>query len=51
MIVYIQIKLNMLKAEAERWIVDLIRNYRIEGAKIDSLAGQVVIGLELEKLY
>lgn len=36
-------RLNMDKAEAERWIVDLIRNYRIEGAKIDSLAGQVVI--------
>ncbi len=29
-------RLNMGEAEAERWIVDLIRNYRIEGAKIDS---------------
>jgi len=36
-------RLNMDTAEAERWIVDLIRNYRIEGAKIDSVAGQVVI--------
>uniref|UniRef100_A0A915NXE9 PCI domain-containing protein n=1 Tax=Meloidogyne floridensis TaxID=298350 RepID=A0A915NXE9_9BILA len=30
-------------AEAERWIVNLIRNYRIEGAKIDSQSGQVVM--------
>jgi translation initiation factor 3 subunit E len=37
-------RLNMAQAEAERWIVDLIRNYRIEGAKIDSQTGQVVMG-------
>ncbi|KAH7727700.1 Eukaryotic translation initiation factor 3 subunit E [Aphelenchoides avenae] len=37
-------RLNMGQAEAERWIVDLIRNYRIEGAKIDSQTGQVVMG-------
>ncbi|KAF7633791.1 Eukaryotic translation initiation factor 3 subunit E [Meloidogyne graminicola] len=30
-------------AEAERWIVNLIRNYRIDGAKIDSQSGQVVM--------
>ncbi|VDM38524.1 unnamed protein product [Toxocara canis] len=34
----------VLQVEAERWIVDLIRNYRIEGAKIDSKLGQVVMG-------
>ncbi|PAV92607.1 hypothetical protein WR25_05504 isoform C [Diploscapter pachys] len=34
-------RLNMSQSEAERWIVDLIRNYRIEGAKIDSILGQV----------
>jgi len=37
-------RLNMGQAEAERWIVDLIRNYRIEGAKIDSKLAQVVMG-------
>ncbi|VDK52513.1 unnamed protein product [Anisakis simplex] len=38
-------RLNMQQVvEAERWIVDLIRNYRIEGAKIDSKLGQVVMG-------
>uniref|UniRef100_A0A7E4VHV2 Eukaryotic translation initiation factor 3 subunit E n=1 Tax=Panagrellus redivivus TaxID=6233 RepID=A0A7E4VHV2_PANRE len=36
-------RLNMDTSEAERWIVDLIRNYRIEGAKIDSQSGQVVM--------
>ena len=36
-------RLNMDRADAERWIVDLIRNYRIEGAKIDSQSGQVVM--------
>uniref|UniRef100_A0A915MSN3 Eukaryotic translation initiation factor 3 subunit E n=1 Tax=Meloidogyne javanica TaxID=6303 RepID=A0A915MSN3_MELJA len=36
-------RLNMGNAEAERWIVNLIRNYRIEGAKIDSQSGQVVM--------
>lgn len=32
------------KVDAERWIVNLIRTYRIEGAKIDSQSGQVVMG-------
>uniref|UniRef100_A0A914YRB5 Eukaryotic translation initiation factor 3 subunit E n=1 Tax=Panagrolaimus superbus TaxID=310955 RepID=A0A914YRB5_9BILA len=36
-------RLNMDKVEAERWIVDLIRNYHIEGAKIDSQLGQVIM--------
>ena len=36
-------RLNMDKTEAERWIVDLIRNYHIEGAKIDSQLGQVIM--------
>lgn len=31
----------MFQVEAERWIVDLIRTYRIDGAKIDSKLGQV----------
>ena len=34
------------QSEAERWIVDLIRNYRIDGAKIDSLLSQVVMGVK-----
>jgi translation initiation factor 3 subunit E len=33
----------IFQVEAERWIVNLIRNYRIEGAKIDSQSGQVVM--------
>ncbi|KAL3124429.1 hypothetical protein niasHT_007712 [Heterodera trifolii] len=37
-------RLNMDKSDAERWIVNLIRTYRIEGAKIDSQSGQVVMG-------
>uniref|UniRef100_A0A183BIU8 Eukaryotic translation initiation factor 3 subunit E n=1 Tax=Globodera pallida TaxID=36090 RepID=A0A183BIU8_GLOPA len=37
-------RLNMDKTDAERWIVNLIRTYRIEGAKIDSQSGQVVMG-------
>lgn len=38
-------QLNFLKkVDAERWIVNLIRTYRIEGAKIDSQSGQVVMG-------
>uniref|UniRef100_F1L405 Eukaryotic translation initiation factor 3 subunit E n=1 Tax=Ascaris suum TaxID=6253 RepID=F1L405_ASCSU len=37
-------RLNMQQVEAERWIVDLIRNYRIDGAKIDSKLHQVVMG-------
>lgn len=44
-------RLNMDKVEAERWIVDLIRNYRIEGAKIDSQLGQVVMGSKSNSIY
>ena len=38
-----QKKLNMTPEEAERWIVNLIRNARLY-AKIDSKLGHVVIG-------
>eukprot|EP00735_Rhodelphis_limneticus_P001002 TRINITY_DN11547_c0_g1::TRINITY_DN11547_c0_g1_i1::g.22095::m.22095 TRINITY_DN11547_c0_g1::TRINITY_DN11547_c0_g1_i1::g.22095 ORF type:complete len:449 (+),score=133.34,sp/B5DGH9/EIF3E_SALSA/56.51/3e-170,eIF3_N/PF09440.5/5.3e-38,eIF3_N/PF09440.5/7.4e+03,PCI/PF01399.22/37,PCI/PF01399.22/8.9e+03,PCI/PF01399.22/4.3e-17,PCI_Csn8/PF10075.4/0.034 TRINITY_DN11547_c0_g1_i1:44-1348(+) len=38
-------KLNMKKDEAERWIVNLIRNVHID-AKIDSKAGQVLMGAQ-----
>ncbi|CAD5206443.1 unnamed protein product [Bursaphelenchus okinawaensis] len=44
-------RLNMDKAEAERWIVDLIRNYRIDGAKIDSQSGQVVMGAKATSIH
>ncbi|KAI6192744.1 hypothetical protein M3Y94_01321300 [Aphelenchoides besseyi] len=44
-------RLNMDKSEAERWIVDLIRNYRIEGAKIDSQLGQVVMGTKSTSIH
>ncbi|KAK0425905.1 hypothetical protein QR680_009449 [Steinernema hermaphroditum] len=44
-------KLNMAEQEAERWIVDLIRNYRIEGAKIDSKLGQVVMGAKVTSIH
>ncbi|KAI6232947.1 Eukaryotic translation initiation factor 3 subunit E [Aphelenchoides fujianensis] len=44
-------RLNMDRAEAERWIVDLIRNYRIEGAKIDSQSGQVVMGTKSTSIH
>ncbi|KAI2655041.1 Eukaryotic translation initiation factor 3 subunit E-A [Labeo rohita] len=36
-------KLNMTPEEAERWIVNLIRNARLD-AKIDSKLGHVVMG-------
>ncbi|XP_015259909.1 PREDICTED: eukaryotic translation initiation factor 3 subunit E-like [Cyprinodon variegatus] len=36
-------KLNMSPEEAERWIVNLIRNARLD-AKIDSKLGHVVMG-------
>ncbi|KAL0602505.1 Eukaryotic translation initiation factor 3 subunit E [Plecturocebus cupreus] len=36
-------KLNMTPKEAERWIVNLIRNARLD-AKIDSKLGHVVVG-------
>lgn len=38
-------KLNMNEQEAERWIVDLIRNARLD-AKIDSKHGHVVMGTQ-----
>lgn len=38
-------KLNMTVEEAERWIVNLIRNARLD-AKIDSAAGHVVMGTQ-----
>lgn len=44
-------RLNMNQDEAERWIVDLIRNYRIEGAKIDSQLRQVVMGTKTTSMY
>jgi len=36
-------KLNMDQEAAERWIVDLIRNARLD-AKIDSAANHVIMG-------
>ena len=42
---------NGLQSEAERWIVDLIRNYRIDGAKIDSQLGQVVMGAKTTSIH
>ncbi|PAV68302.1 hypothetical protein WR25_12952 [Diploscapter pachys] len=36
-------RLNMTESDAERWIVDLIRINRIEGAKIDSIHGVVAM--------
>uniref|UniRef100_A0A8R1I2Q2 Eukaryotic translation initiation factor 3 subunit E n=2 Tax=Caenorhabditis japonica TaxID=281687 RepID=A0A8R1I2Q2_CAEJA len=44
-------RLNMSQEEAERWIVDLIRTYRIEGAKIDSKLGQVVMGVKSVSIH
>lgn len=40
-----------IQAEAERWIVNLIRNSRIEGAKIDSQLGQVVMNAKPVSIY
>ncbi|KAI1709074.1 PCI domain-containing protein [Ditylenchus destructor] len=37
-------RLFMQPEEAERWIVDLIRNFRIEGAKMDSDKKMVMMG-------
>ena len=39
------------QVEAERWIVDLIRNYRIDGAKINSQLGQVVMGTKATSIH
>lgn len=43
-------KLNMTPEEAERWIVNLIRNARLD-AKIDSQQGHVVMGLNTVSPY
>merc|ERR1719205_268972 len=43
-------KLNMSAEEAERWIVDLIRNAKLD-AKIDSKQGTVVMGVETNSPY
>jgi translation initiation factor 3 subunit E len=36
-------KLNMENDQAEKWIVDLIRNARLD-AKIDSAQGYIIMG-------
>ncbi|XP_014673077.1 PREDICTED: eukaryotic translation initiation factor 3 subunit E-like [Priapulus caudatus] len=43
-------KLNMTPEEAERWIVNLIRNARLD-AKIDSKLGHVVMGAQAVSPY
>ena len=43
-------KLNMNLDEAERWIVNLIRNARLD-AKIDSAQGHVIMGTQYPSLY
>merc|ERR1711868_45001 len=43
-------KLNMSTWEAERWIVNLIRNAKLD-AKIDSQQGTVVMGVETNSPY
>merc|ERR1719225_1684978 len=43
-------KLNMTTEEAERWIVNLIRNAKLD-AKIDSKQGTVVMGVETNSPY
>uniref|UniRef100_A0A7S1T814 Eukaryotic translation initiation factor 3 subunit E n=1 Tax=Compsopogon caeruleus TaxID=31354 RepID=A0A7S1T814_9RHOD len=43
-------KLNMDVASAERWVVNLIRNARLD-AKIDSQANQVRMGLTVPSVY
>jgi len=43
-------KLNMTTDEAERWIVNLIRNAKLD-AKIDSKQGTVVMGVETNSPY
>merc|ERR1719495_1060709 len=45
-----QEKLNMSTEEAERWIVNLIRNAKLD-AKIDSKQGTVVMGVETNSPY
>ncbi|XP_031561936.1 eukaryotic translation initiation factor 3 subunit E [Actinia tenebrosa] len=43
-------KLNMSPEEAERWIVNLIRNAKLD-AKIDSKLGHVVMGVQAPSVY
>lgn len=43
-------KLNMDKHKAEKWVVNLIRQARLD-AKIDSQANQVVMGLTVPSVY
>jgi len=43
-------KLNMEEEAAERWIVDLIRNARLD-AKIDSARNQVIMGTQYSSVY
>merc|ERR1711978_833262 len=43
-------KLNMTPEEAERWIVNLIRNAKLD-AKIDSKLGHVVMGTQTMSPY
>lgn len=43
-------KLNMERGEAEKWVVNLIRNARMD-AKIDSQANQVIMGVVVPSVY
>jgi translation initiation factor 3 subunit E len=43
-------KLNMERSEAEKWVVNLIRNARMD-AKIDSQANQVIMGVVVPSVY
>jgi translation initiation factor 3 subunit E len=43
-------KLNMERGEAEKWVVNLIRNARMD-AKIDSQANQVIMGVTVPSVY
>lgn len=43
-------KLNMERSQAEKWVVNLIRNARMD-AKIDSQANQVVMGVNVPSVY
>ena len=43
-------KLNMSPEDAERWIVNLIRNAKLD-AKIDSKQGTVVMGVDTNSPY
>jgi len=43
-------KLNMDQEAAERWIVNLIRNAKLD-AKIDSAANHVIMGTQYPSIY